>query len=65
MSNKEWEYKPGQQCLVICESVTEVLNPPKKRSQIFLQNVCVYILYSLEKLIQHYSLTFMPYFMRI
>jgi hypothetical protein len=46
MSNEEWEGKPGQECLVICESVTEVLNPKQNIKNIPIKCLCLHIIFS-------------------
>jgi len=46
MSNEEWGGKTGQQCLVICDSVTEVLNPKQNVTNIPIKYLCLHITFS-------------------
>jgi hypothetical protein len=46
MSNEEWEGKPEQHCLVICETVTEVLNPKQNVTNIPIKYLCFHIIFS-------------------
>jgi hypothetical protein len=46
MSNEEWDGKPEQQCSVICETVTEVLNPKQNVTNILIKYLCFHIIFS-------------------
>lgn len=46
MSNEERGGKTGQQCLAICGSVTEVLNPKQNVTNIPITCLCLHIIFS-------------------
>ena len=46
MSNEEWGSKTGQQCLSVCGTITEVLNPKQNVTNISIKCLCLHIIFS-------------------